>query len=428
MSNITNNLGQNGFLLCGMTEYSESTPQVFLPAAGKRLSSGNTRHRGFNGNYWSSKILNSSDSYTLLFGRNAAFMSNSQRSSGLSIRCVQDSSQSDIIEDDAVNLSKNGTANCYIVTESGYYKFNPTRGNCDKPLEEIATVEVLWETEPSVGDLIKNVSYKNGSIFFNTRAFKEGNAVIAAKDNSGKILWSWHIWLTDQPHGQVYFNNAGVMMDRNLGATSTTPGDINARGLLYQWGRKDPFLRTESTFWPPCVESDSSSGTIEYTIEHPMTFIYSNKKNHDWYYTGTSLTDSTRWQHSKHSKSIYDPCPHGWRVPDGGNNGIWFKAVGSSSSVIDYSFIDTDKGGINFSNIFGLDDIIWYPASGERGRSNNDMIGYYGNYWSSSITDDKDDRRRNFAHCLEFTYYGMIYLSSADNRALGKSVRCVKEN
>ena len=166
-----------------------------------------------------------------------------------------------------------------------------------------------------------------------TVPFKEGNAVIAAKDADGNILWSWHIWLTDQPQAQVYNNDAGTMMDRNLGATSATPSDVGALGLLYQWGRKDPFLGSSSISsntiakstitWPSAVSSDSSNGTIEYATAHPTTFITYNWSNYDWYYTGSSSTDDTRWTTSSSDKSIYDPCPAGWRVPD---KGIWSKA------------------------------------------------------------------------------------------------------
>lgn len=182
--------------------------------------------------------------------------------------------------------------------------------------------------------------YENGRIYFKTSdVYREGNAVIAAKDASGKILWSWHIWLTDQPQEQEYYNNAGTMMDRNLGATSATPGEISALGLLYQWGRKDPFLSSSSISsgtlakstiaWPSSVSSNTSNGTIEYAISHPTTFITSNSSNADWYYTGSDSTDNTRWQSEK---TIYDPCPVGWRVPDGGGSGVWSKALGSSSS------------------------------------------------------------------------------------------------
>ena len=31
-------------------------------------------------------------------------------------------------------------------------------------------------------------------------------------------------------------------MDRNLGALSNEIGDVANRGMLYQWGRKEPFL------------------------------------------------------------------------------------------------------------------------------------------------------------------------------------------
>ena len=134
-------------------------------------------------------------------------------------------------------------------------------------------------------------------------------------------------------------------MDRNLGATSATPGSVGALGLFYQWGRKDPFLGSRSISsstkaastlsWPSNVSSNSSDGTIAYATAHPTTFITCNSSNDDWYYTGSSSTDNTRWQSSK---TIYDPCPPGWRVPDGGDNGIWSKAVGSSNYFSGYPY------------------------------------------------------------------------------------------
>ena len=174
----------------------------------------------------------------------------------------------------------------------------------------IATTEVLWEsfgtsTAPVVGDLISSVKYNGVMVIDVTVPFKEGNAVIAAKDADGNILWSWHIWLTDQPQAQVYNNDAGTMMDRNLGATSATPSDVGALGLLYQWGRKDPFLGSSSISdeieakstiaWPSAVESDSSHGTIDYATANPTTFITCYLGNSDWYYPGDSSTDNTRW-------------------------------------------------------------------------------------------------------------------------------------
>ena len=342
-------------------------------------------------------------------------------------------------QNSAVDLSVSGIANCYIVSEAGLYKFRTVKGNSSVSAGSVSSAAVLWEsfgtsTAPAVGELVKSVVYSNGYVAFQTAdTFKEGNAVIAAKDSDGNILWSWHIWFTDQPQGQVYYNDAGTMMDRNLGATSATPGDVGALGLLYQWGRKDPFLGSssisdltlvESTItWPSTVSSDSSNGTIEYATAHPTTFITYNSSNYDWYYTGSSSTDNTRWTTSSSAKSIYDPCPAGWRVPDGGSNGVWSKALGSSSYFTDSSLYNGTNKGMNFSGKFGNDQVIWYPASGYRGYNDGSFydVGYYGYYWSASPSS-------YYAYGLDFYYDGYVYPSSNYYRAFGQSVRCLQES
>ena len=329
----------------------------------------------------------------------------------------------------STDLSASGTANSYIVSEAGSYKFTPTKGNSNESVGSIASAEVLWETfgtdvTPSVGDLLKNVKYNNGVITFETpSAYKEGNAVIAAKDASGKILWSWHIWLTDQPQGQVYYNNAGTMMDRNLGATSATPGDVGALGLLYQWGRKDPFLGSSSISsgteakstltWPSAVSSDSSKGTIAYATANPTTFItYYN--NYDWYYTESTSTDNTRWQSAK---TIYDPCPVGWCVPYGG---VWPLAKGSTMSFS--ATYDSNNEGMNFSGKFGSAPTIWYPASGYRVNYAGSLseVGLDGYCWSASPGDSG-------AYGLYFSNNGKVHMGNRYNRANGQSVRCLQE-
>ena len=329
-------------------------------------------------------------------------------------------------------------ANCYIVTTADTYAFKAVKGNSSESVGNIASVEVLWETfgthnTPKVGELVKNVSYSNGEITF-TATHMKGNAVIAAKDALGEILWSWHIWLTDQPQEQEYYNNAGIMMDRNLGATSATPGYVGSLGLLYQWGRKDPFLSSSSISspveakstitWPKPVLSDSSTGKIYYTIANPTTFIYVhylNNKNSDWYYTGSTSTDNTRWTPSNRAKSIYDPCPAGWRVPDGGENGVWSKALGSSSEFRDDSLLDKIDQGMNLQGMLGSNQkIIWYPASGCRYYTDGDLyVGDSGSCWSASPADYR-------AYSMNINAYG-IYPSSSSSRAFGYSVRCIKE-
>ncbi|MBO5709186.1 MAG: Ig-like domain-containing protein [Bacteroidales bacterium] len=340
----------------------------------------------------------------------------------------------------ATDLSSTGSANCYIISEPGLYKIKTVKGNSTTSVGCVASASILWETfgtdtAPELLDLISGICYKDGYIAFKTADnFKEGNAVIAAKDADGNILWSWHIWFTDQPQAQVYNNNAGTMMDRNLGATSATPGDVGALGLLYQWGRKDPFLGSSSISskveakstltWPSKVSSDSSNGTIAYATANPTTFIKYNTNNEDWHYTGSSSTDNTRWTTSESSKSIYDPCPSGWRVPDGGDNGIWSKAG------FDYTTYDGTNQGISFS--ITSPSKTWYPASGFRAGFSGSLdgvgdYGYYyrGYYWSASspLSPNSD-----YAYGLHFdSRFGYVGPSSYNNRASGQSVRCLQE-
>lgn len=343
------------------------------------------------------------------------------------------------IEGGVADLSANGTANSYIVSKSGTYKFSTVKGNSSESVGAVSSAEVLWETfgtdvTPNVGDLVKNAVYSDGYITFQAAdTFKEGNAVIAAKDVSGNILWSWHIWLTDKPQGQEYYNNAGIMMDRNLGATSATPGEVGTLGLFYQWGRKDPFLGSSSidhtsieiskstNEWPSAVVSTSSTGTIEYTIANPTTLIFQSEMNLDWYYTGDETNDNSRWVVSE--KSIYDPCPAGWRVPGSEQELVWSKALGEFDMYYDFTF-DRIQKGVNFAGKLGADQTIWYPVHGAYnfGDGSLQLSGLNGYYWSSH-TNASEVRVLlvNINSC-----YVMI-TNNAFPRANGASVRCIQE-
>ncbi len=345
--------------------------------------------------------------------------------------------QSDLNISSASDLSSSASANCYIISESGLYKFKTVKGNSETSVGNVVSASILWETfgtstTPECTDLISGFCYKDGYIVFQTAGtFKEGNAVIAAKDANGNILWSWHIWLTDQPQAQVYNNDAGTMMDRNLGATSATKGDVRALGLLYQWGRKDPFLGSSSISsstlakstiaWPSAVSSNSSNGTIAYATANPTTFIGYNRNNNDWHYTD----DNTRWTTSSSDKSIYDPCPAGWRVPDGGSNGIWSKALDLSSSFT--QTYDSTNEGMNFSGKFGSASTIWYPASGSRSYYDGSLsydVGDEGYCWSASAYSNYYG---DYAYDLCFDHNGNVYPANYNSRAHGYSVRCLQE-
>ena len=347
-------------------------------------------------------------------------------------------------KEDIVPLDKDGiTANCYIVPEAGVYQFPMVKGNGTEPVGDVASVEVLWETfgtdkAPEQGDLIQIVLHEDNMAYFKTGDnFRKGNALIAARDAGGIILWSWHIWMTDKPQDQLYLNGAGTMMDRHLGATSATPGDAGALGLLYQWGRKDPFLGSSSgkeavpakstAEWPVPVKSDATSGTIENSIAHPMTFITANSANDDWCYTGNESVDNTRW---KSVKTVYDPCPPGYRVPDGGQEGIWAKACKKWELFFETADEDSDYGynfgsSGSFVNKLSEAEECWYPVTGGTLSGEGKLLYSLNNCICWSCTT-----KEGFASVLVISRFDeniLIQPAGQHIHCTGNSVRCMKE-
>lgn len=208
------------------------------------------------------------------------------------------------------DISKDGTANCYIVPGSGKYKFNATvKGNSTESVGTPAAARVLWgmTTPEQPGTIISGISLNQGYVEFTIGDQVEyGNALVAVEDANGEVLWSWHIWVCDFDPEQTVkkYANGFAMMDRNLGATlDKHPGtwEIFRRteGLFYQWGRKDPFTQDQ------------------YTVRGQFNFLSESIKNPTAFgadYTWLSADLSKLW--SVEEKTMYDPCPHGWRVPE----------------------------------------------------------------------------------------------------------------
>lgn len=349
------------------------------------------------------------------------------------------------------DLSAEGTANCYIVSSPGQYCFTGTvKGGSTESVGTPVSAEVLWESfgtkeMPVKGDVVDSVSYSNGKVYFTSG--EDGNAVIAVKDVNDTILWSWHIWVCEGfnpvTSAQVYNNGAGTMMDRNLGATSATPGDVKALGLLYQWGRKDPFPGSDSIYydstpqraastgtWPDARESNMKTGTFSFVVQNPMTFIKFCNMTYDWYYMAVpspSTMENTRWMPSDTIKGLYDPCPPGWRVPDGDTAGVWATAFGTKSSWTTANWDDTNKG-MHFGTTektLGSGE-IWYPATGCINKTNTmNSTGKYGYLWSSTPGLQLSNYRNVFI--LFIKNDGGVDPLFGQNRAFAFSVRCAKE-
>ena len=348
----------------------------------------------------------------------------------------------------ATDLAATGSANSYIVSASGDYKFPTVKGNSTTSVGAVASVRILWESvgtsvAPSPKELISATGYKDGYAYIEVpSAYKEGNAVVAAYDSSNKILWSWHIWLANDNIAEItYANEAGVMMDRNLGALSADVNSALALGLFYQWGRKDPFLGSSSISQPVyaaatrrlkvTVHTEETSN-VAFAVANPYKFVLGNA-NGDW----LASKDNSLWAESK---TIYDPCPAGWKVPAGGYNGgvgesgmpdgIWAKAGFTRQGLTPFADGESNKVGKVFSTPFCTPE-TWYPAAGsiEYNTGNLCYVGVDGVYHSTSAFGGTDTHVTG----LLFNYLpssGGYYIYCGGEkftRAGGASVRCSKE-
>lgn len=299
----------------------------------------------------------------------------------------------------------------------------------------VLTATLYWEDNPG---LIENVSINAASLPENStikvdvnRGKGKGNAVVAFKVN-GVIYWSWHIWVTDNPANGVKYSQGFETdvkgnpieiqyMDRNLGASSASFLGNNwqkSGGLLYEWGRKDPFpalVNKDFSFY----ELDGEVGNLkhrnigglnsiplkirefneieknmDFAVKNPITLII-NTDNANWFSNqahrieaaGTSYMSWDLWSdnykggngnanssnsairsdtRSYELKSELDPCPDGWRVPSyygrvtpNNNLGPW----GRKNSGVNDDTTANSKLMPDQQN-YALDSIKVYPGLG----------------------------------------------------------------
>jgi hypothetical protein len=348
------------------------------------------------------------------------------------------------------DLSADGIANCYIAHTGNEYKFDArTKGNGQGDgaslyienyglsLSDAVYAELLWEAtfdgDRNKGRLITDSQpiLHEGYVHFSTGS-GEGNAVIAVKDATGTVLWSWHIWVTDEPIEETEWEDYR-WMNRNLGALNNTPGDINNRGLLYQWGRKDPFLPSRAEYmvtnfttlpeanianydtgkgmsrWDYTKDAkrlDVIPGNMELSVTQPTWFLTSQSGG-DW--LAISKIDSYLWAEEEDgAKTIFDPCPAGWHVPP--------------QETFDQPDIKTQWSDfMDNGRIWTGGNGDFFPMAGIR-HVNKDLsyCGALSMYWTSTMSSATDTSYRLY---LAANQPSAGYIA----RGYGGNIRCIAE-
>ncbi|MCQ2143587.1 MAG: fimbrillin family protein, partial [Bacteroidales bacterium] len=240
------------------------------------------------------------------------------------------------------DLSAEETSNCYIVYETGSYCFNATvmgigeGGRRDGWYHTSSTLapdsaSLLWADKENV---VSDVRYEGGKIYFTVNAL-QANAVIAAKDADGAIIWSWHIWIdtvgeitginsnANNYWGAAPATTSVTLLDRNLGAVGTD-GNLS-RSFYYQYGRKDPFVFTGGVIDANLgfdAKTAAAAQTVAYSVAHPQTFIGISGDSDQAPWSSTASHHSKTWGPDSFDvynvpavfKTMYDPCPAGYMV------------------------------------------------------------------------------------------------------------------
>ncbi|MDV4044814.1 hypothetical protein CMT37_18540, partial [Elizabethkingia anophelis] len=286
--------------------------------------------------------------------------------------------------------------------------------------------EFLWSDSPN-GWTGNGVVSHVGTVGIGSKAYiyvipgnTPGNAVVAVRVN-GTIAWSWHIWVSNSiPNVGV---PSGTFMDRNLGATSNSPNNVNTLGLLYQWGRKDPFPGAGSTTQNVFKKIYNANGmevsspfmnsrtTVQGSVQNPLVYYGQNDGNsREWLLSPDNALWGGANTTTPSAKTAYDPCPEGWRVPAWRNG----KSPWDGLSVTNFPW-DNALLGRTSATHGG-----YYPAAGYRDSVNGLLgdVGGAGYAWIASPSG---------VYGYHLAFNSTVITSAGGHRANGIPVRCIRE-
>jgi hypothetical protein len=314
------------------------------------------------------------------------------------------------------------SSNCYIVNPGGNsIGILVSRANADGTTRLSSTTAgwtcgLLWtdnsnglSSSGAVASIVADAT--NGRIIV-TSGTGIGNAIVYVKDSSGNIAWSWHIWVTSYNPNTTYQNyNGYVVMDRNLGATTNSTGVQTSFGLMYQWGRKDPFPAMTFSNAPSPMYGNITSITntpvstinnLNNSIQNPATFYTSAVDLFDWY-TNSNASSNQNGNLWSTTKTVYDPCPMGWKVPP---ISLWSGFTLDNFTIISNGRIHSTYG-------------CFYPVCGYIHQDGSyDEVGQCTDYWSCNGA-----QRMDFHISDAFLAIG----ATESRHVWGMSIRCVKE-
>lgn len=381
------------------------------------------------------------------------------------------------------DLSQGGeTANCYVISAPGTYKIPLIYGNARNAngYENTAcfnntspyvnykgtAITDMWlknDGTPTSGslvwkdvttDIVTNLAVSSDKNFLtftvSKSAIEQGNAVVAVKDNEGKIMWSWHLWFTESDAlSTIAFNNAsgetqyftrdnlGFAYDiyqrtsyvttRRVRITVSQAGSNRiARFQIiqnpymntafhdtkYQFGRKDAF----SGVTTGAPTNKDGMTTYQDAIQSPGVFYPNSSSPYDWCsttYNNSWAVGNTSTSNSVSTsaivKSVYDPCPAGFKMP-GSNAFTGFSLSNGSWASNGFTFTDDSNG----SSVF-------FPAAGQR-RDNLVSVLTWG-YYSTAVPTGMYNAWQLFFYS---TYQDVVAPIGQSYRSHARSVRPVQ--